>query len=544
MLGNDDCLSVAPPPCTLTEFGAVTEDDILDHIKKSPAKSSVLDPIPTWFIKQNAELFVPVITRIANTSLTTGVFPKSLKHAVITPIIKKQSLNPEVLKNYRPVSNIPYISKVIEKHALKTINSYIANNDLGDALQSAYRPAHSTETALLKVKSDIMQCLSNRKGVFLVLLDLSAAFDTVNHDILLNRLKSDLGIGGAVLQWFQSYLTGRSTCVGIDGVFSDVKPLKYGVPQGSMVGPVCFNIYTSQIGSIIKKYPQLLYHIYADDIQLYTHFNPADPVSINTALSQLSSCIFDIKTWMTRNMLQLNDSKTEFFVALSHHLWNNMSPVLLRVGDDFISPADNVRNLGVIFDNRMTMATHIKTLCRNLNFQLRNIGRIRRFLDHDTCHLVVRALVLSRVDYGNALLLGANTTDIQRLQRIQNWAAKLICRVTKSDHATPCLRKLHWLPIRERIDFKILTYVYKCLYGTAPSYLSSLFSLYRPTRSGLRSSSDTTRLAVHRSIKTLKTADNRSLTYVVPRMWNHLPRTIRESVSHYLQKMPTNLLIP
>ena len=177
------------------------------------------------------------------------------------------------------------------------------------------------------------------------------------------------------------------------------------------------------------------------------------------------------------------------------------------------------------------MATHIKTLCRNLNFQLRNIGRIRRFLDHDTCHLVVRALVLSRVDYGNALLLGANTTDIQRLQRIQNWAAKLICRVTKSDHATPCLRKLHWLPIRERIDFKILTYVYKCLYGTAPSYLSSLFSLYRPTRSGLRSSSDTTRLAVHRSIKTLKTADNRSLTYVVPRMWNHLPRTIRESVS-------------
>ena len=112
--------------------------------------------------------------------------------------------------------------------------------------------------------------------------------------------------------------------------------------------------------------------------------------------------------------------------------------------------------------------------------------------------------LISNTD-GNALLLGANTTDIQRLQRIQNWAAKLICRVTKSDHATPCLRKLHWLPIRERIDFKILTYVYKCLYGTAPSYLSSLFSLYRPTRSGLRSSSDTTRLAVqYRSVKTLK----------------------------------------
>ena len=206
-----------------------------------------------------------------------------------------------------------------------------------------------------------------------------------------------------------------------------------------------------------------------------------------------------------------------------------MKPVLLKVGDKSISPTDNVRNLGVIFDSRMTMSTHIKTLCRNLNFQLRNISRIRRFLDHDTCHLVVRALVLSRVDYGNGLLLGANTTDIQRLQRIQNWAAKLICRVLKSDHATPCLRMLHWLPVRQRINFKILSYVYKCVNGTAPSYLSSCFTRHKSSRTGLRSSSDTTRLAVQRSTKTLKSADNKSFTYLAPHMWNNLPITIRES---------------
>ena len=169
------------------------------------------------------------------------------------PIIKKPSLNPEVLKNYRPVSNITFVSKIIEKYALKSLNNYMSNNNLCDPLQSAYKSLHTTETALLKVKGDIMQHLSNRQGVFLVLVDLSAAFDTVNHKILLKRLATDLGVGGTVLKWFESYLTGRTTRVCIDGTFSKSHPLNYGVPQGSLVGPTCFSIYTSRIGLIINK---------------------------------------------------------------------------------------------------------------------------------------------------------------------------------------------------------------------------------------------------------------------------------------------------
>lgn len=177
----------------------------------------------------------------------------------------------------------------------------------------------------------------------------------------------------------------------------------------------------------------------------------------------------------------------------------------------------------------MTMSAHVKSLCSSLTYQLRNISRIRRFLDFDTCHLVVRALILSRIDYGNGLLMGLKKTDIHRLQRIQNWAAKLICQALKHDHATPCLHQLHWLPVEDRIIFKVLVTIFKCLGETAPEYLSAILSRHRPAREGLRSATDTTRLAEHSIIGTLKSAESRSFFYTGPRIWNKLPVSMRES---------------
>ena len=219
-LSNVDCNVPQYTRSMLSEFDLVSETDIMKYIMKSPAKSCSLDEIPTWFIKQNAYMFVPIITDIVNLSFSTGTFPDKLKHAIITPVIKKQNVDANALKNFRPVSNIPYLSKVIERHAVDNISRYMTANELGEPLQSAYKPVHSTETALLKVKSDIMESVSHRKGVFLALLDLSAAFDTVNHKILLSRLANDFGIYGNVLKWISSYLSNRTTSVCVNGVTS------------------------------------------------------------------------------------------------------------------------------------------------------------------------------------------------------------------------------------------------------------------------------------------------------------------------------------
>ena len=279
-------------------------------------------------------------------------------------------------------------------------------------------------------------------------------------------------------------------------------------------------------------------------MQLYTNFDPSSQSSIDHALSSLSLCIVDIQSWMMCNMLQLNREKTEFFVALSPHIKNQMPAVTLQVGNDIIRPSDTVRNLGVIFDTSMTMRNQISSLSRSVSFHLRNISRIRRFLDNDSCNDIIRSLIISRLDYGNALLMGANITDIARLQTLQNWAAKLIYRANKMDHVSPILQKLHWLPIKDRIIFKVMLYVFKCLAGSGPLYLSSCLELYNPTRKGLRSASDSTRLNVP-TIRnwTLKSAADKTFTYNAPSIWNKLPSSVRntQSVSIFKKGLKTHL---
>ena len=518
------------PKCTITEFDFVHEEEILKYINESPGKTCLLDPIPTWFMKKNVHVFYPIVTDIVNGSLSSGTFPDSLKHAVVSPIIKKRSLKADKLKNYRPVSNIPYVSKVVEKFAINNITRFIKANDLGEIFQSAYKSIHSTETALHRVKDDIMKCMSQREGVCLVLLDLSSAFDTVSHKVLLRRLADEFGVQGSVLQWVESYLTGRTTRVCIDGVLSEPHVIRFGLPQGSIVGPSMFTIYTHPIGRIIRQFG-ISYHMYADDIQLYISFNPKDPASIASALHRLTECIKAIKIWMNNNMLKLNDDKTEFMVITPRHLKSHVPEVSLLLDGVTVSPTESVRNLGVIFDSEMSMAPHVRSLCTGLNFQLRNLSRIRRFLDYDTSHLVTRSIILQRLDYCNGLLLGCPKSEIQRLQRIQNWAAKVICKASKWDHVTPYLQQLHWLPIEDRITFKILVVVFKCLNDLMPGYLTQTVSLHEPARPGLRSESDTTCLFVHNTRGLLKSAESRSFTFSAPNIWNSLPKTIRESPS-------------
>jgi hypothetical protein len=517
--------------CNLSEFKALSENDVVNLVNKRNSKSCLLDPLPTWYLKQNITVFGSVLTHILNMSLSTGIFPQVLKQAIINPIIKKQTLDPNDLKNYRPVANIPFLSKLLEKHVFNCINEHMEKYHLGEDLQSAYRSAHSTETALLHVKNYIMNCVHNQQGVFLVLLDLSAAFDTVEHNILVNRMANEIGLTGTALNWYRSYFTGRMTRVCIDDIFSEPHHMNYGLPQGSIVGPGSFKIYIIPIGRIIRKH-HISYHMYADDIQLFLSFKPSDPNSIQDALAKLSACITEIKLWMTNNMLKLNDSKTEFFIAISPFNQRKMPPVQLQIGSEIVTPSDNVRNLGIIFDSQLSMSPHITGLCKSLSFQLRNISRTRRFLDQDSCHHIVRSLVLSRLDYGNALLLGINQSDLIRLQRLQNWASKLIFCAKKRDHVTPFLKQLHWLPIKERIQFKILLFVFKCVNNIGPSYLASTLSFYTPARTGLRSASDSTRLEEHRMYpRTLKSAADKSFYFTAPTLWNNLPTTLRSAVS-------------
>ena len=195
-----------------------------------------MDLLPATLLKQHFDLLLPIILRIVNLSLESGHFPSSLKTVVLSPLLTKANLDHEVLANYRPILNLKVISKISEKVVAVCLQKYLEANQLNEPLQSAYKPFHSCETALVRVHNDILVAIDKRHCVMLLLLDLSVAFDTVDHDILLTRLHSKYSISGIALEWFCSYLTNRSQFVLIEGCRSQSRELKCGVPQGSVLG--------------------------------------------------------------------------------------------------------------------------------------------------------------------------------------------------------------------------------------------------------------------------------------------------------------------
>ena len=520
---DSSCVNIVP----LEVFRPTTEEEILKIINSSPSKTSRLDPIPTWYLKDNISHLLPVLTDIVNVSLSTGVFPKGAHSAIIRPLLKKPTLDQNTLKNYRPVANITFVGKLIEKIACSRLTEHMDLNNLADTYQSAYRPLHSTESALIKVKNDIMFSLDANKCVLLVLLDLSAAFDTIDHNILISRLSQRICVKGPALSWFRSYLADWSTQVDIAGHLSEPIISQFGLPQGSVVGPVAYTVYTLPVGDIANHH-NVSHHVYADDTQLYVSFDPKVPGDLDNAITRLQNCILDIKNWMTVNKLKLNDSKTEFFIAASAYHHKHLPPnITLKIGNEHIKPSETIRNLGAFFDSHMTMLSHINNVTKTVTFHLRNIGRIRKYIDQTTCHHAARSLILSRLDYCNGLLSSLPSTYITRLQRLQNWAARLVFEVDRKQSPKPLLKSLHWLPIRQRISFKLLLFVYKCLHNQGPIYLTNSLSVYVPNRQ-LRSSNDYLRL-VYPITRVL--AGDRTFTVAASKEWNKLPVYIRQSSS-------------
>ena len=236
---------------SFTAFHCVDIDSLRKLVLRAPTKSCLLDPAPTNILKDCLDELLPILPTTINLSLESGFFPDTWKESIVTPLLKKQGLD-LVSKNFRPISNLFFVSKLAERVAADQIQSYLNEHDLFPSLQSAYCRHHSTETALLQVKNDILMNMENQKVTLSVLLDLSATFDTVDHWILLDRLQFDFGIPGSALNWIESSLCTRTQRIYIDGVLSSNFNLKFGVPRGSCLGPLLFSLYANKLFKIVE----------------------------------------------------------------------------------------------------------------------------------------------------------------------------------------------------------------------------------------------------------------------------------------------------
>ena len=302
------------------------------------------------------------------------------------------------------------------------MHKHLLRNDLFDPLQSAYRPNHSTETALIRIFDDLLTNLDNKKVILLALSDLSAAFDTVDHTILLERLCHTFGISGQALKWFTSYLSDRSQVVSVNGVKSSSRMLDSCVPQGSVLASSLYSRYTKPILFIIQ-------------ISSFT--------SHIESLNHLENCIAELTDWMFQNKLKLNDDKTAFLVIGSGVQKAKINFKSITVGRHAIQSATAARNLSVWIDESLSMVHQMQQVCKSAYLQIRNTSRIRPFLTQEAAQILIQALILSRLDYANALYYGLPGSLIQKLQHVQNAAACLVCQVRKYDHITPVLKSLH-----------------------------------------------------------------------------------------------------
>ena len=309
------------------------------------------------------------------------------------------------------------------------------------------------------------------------MIDLSSAFDTVDHQLLLSSLSS-MGITGVALQWFASYLSGRTQAIAVKDTRSETKVLDCGVPQGSVLGPILFNLYTASLGRLLQDCG-VKYHMYADDSQVYLS---APPAELSNAVSRVEECIMRVRTWMTDHRLKMNDAKTEVIYIASKPVSAALVQQPIVINNQHIESSRAVRKIGVTFDQHLSMETHIGLMCRSAYLQLRRLASLRRYMDSATLEHLMHAFVTSRLDYGNALLCGLPQSQIARLQRVQNAAARTLTGTRQRDHITPVLHSLHWLPVAARIKYKVLLLTFKCVHQFAPSYLCDLVEPYLPER--------------------------------------------------------------
>jgi hypothetical protein len=310
--------------------------------------------------------------------------------------------------------------------------------------------------------------------------------------------------------------------------------LTIGVPQGSVLGPLLFLIYMLPLREVIARH-RVERHGYADDSQTYTFFRLQDPNSLHEGIARLERCASDIREWMATNKLKLNDSKSEFFIVAPKRFYSKilLQKPTLSIGAANIKLSPTVKNLGANLDKHMDMTMQCATVSRCMYFHIRRISKIRCHLDQVAVARAIQATVVSRLDYCNALLAGTTKSNLDRLQRAQNSAARVLTRTNRQEHISPVLESLHWLPVHQRVTFKILVLVYKLLHEpSAPHYPTSLLTPYVPSKA-LRSGQAYMPLTVPR---TTSLAGDRAFATFGPKMWNTLPDTIKSSTSVELFK--------
>lgn len=486
------------------------------------------DGIQLRFLRDSLPVLIPYITCILNTSIVTGTFPKLWKEAIIVPILK--SGNTDQPQNYRPISILPILSKILEKVIACQLSNYLEENHLLSNTQHGFRARLSTETALASLSNLLYNNIDNKKISLITLCDLSKAFDSVNHGYLMSKL-TKLNIDNF---WFDSYLNNRTQRVRMGKALSEICEISYGVPQGSVLGPILFLIYVNDFSQFIPDCHVLQY---ADDTQLIL---TGTIDKLDELIHKGENTLALVKNYFEANGLMLNTKKTQcMFVGSRNYISEIPQNTTLRVDGNEIVASRSLKNLGIHFDNYLSFDTHINEIRRKTLGTLIYINRIKDNLNKKARLISIHSLVLSKINYGIKIWGATYTTYLNQVQKLQNFAAKItLGGGAKHDHATPFLKELGWLRIDNKYKYELGLMTYNVIKRNMPDHIMSL-----PTVRNIRSLPTRQQQQLYVP-KTNTLIGERSMLVAGPKLWNTLPSKVRyaNTLSSFKKQLFNHLL--
>ena len=522
----------------------ISSEEILDIINQLESKSTGPQSIPVNLLKLIPDLIILPLCKIINKSFSSGIFPEALKICKVVPIFKGGST--EELNNYRPISLLSIFDKIIEKLMHKRLYSFLESHNILFSNQFGFRKDNSTSFALIQITEMIKESIDKKKYGCGIFIDLRKAFDTVNHEILLNKL-DHYGIRGTALHWFQSYLSNRKQYVFHNGESSKLQFINCGVPQGSVLGPLLFLLYINDLPNISNI---LQFYLFADDTNIYYEADTLDnlELTINKELKKLH-------TWLIVNRLSLNIEKTNFVVF---HPFNKpiTQKITLKIQKKAIFEKDHVKYLGILIDSTLSWKNHIDNVSTKVSRSVGLLYKIRCFVDTKIIKTLYYSLVYPHLIYAIEVWGSANETHLNRLLILQKKIVRLISFSDRrqSDYSflpsDPLFFKLELLKTQDIFKLNISKFIFKCLNKTTPVNFHYWYQLTsQMNKYNTRSKFVNIDNAV--ATRTLFVPTARTSNYGLkllkvlgPRIWNSLPSLLRnnESLSSFIKKLKSILI--
>lgn len=449
-------------------FSCISESDVMYTCSLIRSNAVGTDNIYPKFIKILMPLILPYVTYFLNNIITSSMFPSNWKHSKIIPL-------PKTSGEYRPIAILCFLSKVLEKILYRQMIMYINSHNMLSSTQSGFRESHSCVTALVEVSENIRQGLENGNINFLVLLDHSKAFDTVDHATLIGKLRHFFRFSNTSINLIASYLSNRTQSVFVNNAWSDSLSVVKGVPQGSILGPLLFSLYVNDLPDVLSECGV---HLYADDVQV-TFSIP--PENIPTGISRLNNELERIYFWASANGLCLNPQKSKCIIICKQSAVTSISGDIVLNGEK-IEIVNKTRNLGIIFNNRLTWRDHVDSLVGQLYSKLRALWGAQYFTPLTIRILLAKTYLVPSLLYGCELFANCDSISRRKLNVLFNNIIRYVYGLRRFDHITSVSRNLYGVSFECLLKIRTLIFLHKVIHTQTPKYIFEKIQFFQSPR--------------------------------------------------------------